>query len=86
MFRHANTRRRHGPRMHESTAKETGVGILKMRCSESGDLGTEHEGKDSCRVRPSTGRADLEVDEDREDPEPRRKCRRRRPGRATGEH
>ena len=34
----------------------------------------------------STGQADLEVDEDREDPENRLRCRRRRPGRATGKH
>ena len=71
--------------MHESTAKETGVGSVKTKSSESGDLGTDNEGKDCRRVRPSTGRADLEVDEEREDPEPRLQCRRRRPSRATGE-
>ena len=71
--------------MHESTAKETGVERTKKKSSESGDLGPDNEGTDCRRVNQSTGRPDLEVEEERDDPEPRLWCRRRRPGRATGE-
>ena len=51
-----------------------------------GDLSSGTESRRSRRVKMSTGRADREVDEEREDPELRRRCRRRRPGRATGKH
>ena len=71
--------------MHGSIAKKTGVWSEKKRCFESGDLSRDAEGRDSRRVKMSTGRADLEVDEEREDPEPCLRCRRRRPDRATGE-
>ena len=77
---------RRGPRMRESIAKETGALKEKNKNFLSGDLGTGTRSRKSRRVKMSTGRADLEVDEDREDPELRLRCRRRRPGRATGKH
>ena len=86
MLKHACTRNRHDPRMHESTAKETGVGKPKKKSFESGDLGPDNEGTDWRRIKQSAGRPDLEVEEVRDDPEPRLRCRRRRPGRATGKH
>ena len=55
--------------MHESIAKETGVGRTKKKNFESGDLSSDTESKDWRRVRESTGRPDLDVEEDRDDPE-----------------
>ena len=77
---------RRGPRMHESIAKGTGTLNVRRKCFESGDLRSETGSRHSRRVKMSTGRAEREVDEEREVPELRLRCRRRRPGRATGKH
>ena len=59
---------------------------MKRKNFESDDLGAGAGSRHSRRVKVSTGRAEREVDEVRDDPELRRRCRRRRPGRATGKH
>ena len=77
---------RRGPRMRESIAKGTGTLKVRRRSFESDDLSAGTRSGHSRRVKMSTGRAEREVDEVREVPELRRRCRRRRPGRATGKH
>ena len=77
---------RRGPRMHESIAKGTGTLNMKRKSFESDDLSAGTGSGHSRRVKMSTGRAEREVDEVRDVPELRLRCRRRRPGRATGKH